>query len=548
MTGRSVILALIGATIVLQSVVGSAVAQEPPAAIRRLPPAEAGPSAAEEPNRSELLPVPEPSLDGLEQQVADQLLETRAVLEEALANPEAEQGVRAEAYGELGRLYHAYELAEPAAVAYQNARVLSPADFRWAYYQAVLFQGEGRFEEAEGAYAVALKIRSTDVAALVHLGEVYLELGRFDRSAIAAERALSIAPDQPAATALLGQAVLAQGDVARAIELLETALAAVPQADRLHYPLGMAYRQAGNLEKAREHLGQLGKVGIRPPDPLVDELEELQRGSRVRVLRGRMAFRAGRFEDAAAEFRAAIEADPEDLAARVNLGTAIGQAGDVAGAIEQFRWALKIDPDNLAAHFNLGVLLLRQGAAEEAIEHDRAAVAGQPGDGEAHLELGRAYRAAGRADEALASLRRAVELAPFDEFARVEEASLLVALGRYREAAEGLDNAWSLMPRNVGVAQAFARLLAAAPDRTVRDGEQALDLARRVVEVNPTVFNAETLALALAETGRCEEAAQWQRRVIGAEAETAPAGRLVALQQELARYEAGPPCRPPGRP
>jgi len=549
MMGRAVTLALVGTMItLLLPVAGPAFAQEPPAALRRLPPETASPPMPEAPGQPELLPVPEPSLDGLEKQVADQLLETRAVLDEALADPDADRAVRAEAYGELGRIYHAYELADPAAVAYQNARLLSPADFRWAYYQAVLLQGEGRFEEAESAYAAALKIRPTDVAAIVHLGEVYLELGRFDRSVAAAERALSIAPDQPAATALLGQAVLAQGDVARAIELLEKALQAVPQADRLHYPLGMAYREMGNLEKAREHLGQLGKVGIRPPDPLVDELEELQRGSRVRVLRGRMAFRAGRFEDAAAEFRAAIAADPEDLAARVNLGTAMGQAGDVAGAIEQFRKALTVDPDNLTSHFNLGVLLLRQGAVEEAIEHDRAAIAGQPGDGEAHLELGRAYRAAGRGDEALASIRQAVELAPFDESARVEEASLLAALGRFGEAAEGLDVARGLMPRSARIAQALARLLAAAPDRTVRDGEKALDLARRVVEANPTAFNGETLALALAEAGQCKEAAQWQRRVIGAEAETAPAERLADLQRALGRYEAGPPCRPPGQP
>jgi tetratricopeptide (TPR) repeat protein len=492
--------------------------------------------------------VPEPTLEGLEDAVADQLRETRAVLDETLSGEDVGQAERAEAYGELGRLYHAYEITEPAEIAYRNARALAPGDFRWAYYHAYLLQQVGRFQEAEEAYARALKIQPTNVAAMIHLGEVYLELGRFDRTEAAAERVLDIAPGQPAAIALLGRAALAREDTSRAIELLERALAAVPRADRLHYPLGMAYRAEGNLEKAREHLGQIGTVGIRPPDPLIDDLDQLQRGSRVHVLRGRMAFRAGHFEDAEAEFRQAVEADPEDLGARVNLGSALGQGDDPEGAIEQFRRALELDPDNMAAHFNLGVLLLRRGQVEEAIEHHRAAVAGAPGDGEAHLELARALRAAGRSEEALESLRKAVELAPFQEKAQVELASLLVSLGRYADAVERLDVAHALMPRSGSVAGAYARMLAAAPDAELRDGARALDLARRVFEAEPTAFNAETVALALAEEGRCDEAAGWLRRVLGAEAESASGARLVELQGALARYEAGPPCRPPAAP
>lgn len=548
MTGRT------GMTIVLSmmlAVLGTAgppaAAQEPPPTLKRLPQApERTPARSDDrAEPAEPQPVPEPSLDGLEEEVADQLRETRAVLQATLSAEETGRGERAEAYGELGRLYHAYELNEAAEVAYGNARLLSPQDFRWAYYHAYLLQQMGRFEAAEQAYARALEIRPTDVAAMVHLGEVYLELGRFDRTEAAAERVLDIAPEQPSAIALLGRAALAQEDHDRAIELLERALAAVPAADRLHYPLGMAYRAQGNLEKAREHLGQMGKVGIRPPDPLIDELDQLQRGSRVHVLRGRMAFRAGRYEDAAAEFRRALEADSEDLAARVNLGSALGQAGDREGAVEQFEKALELAPDNLAAHFNLGVLLLRQGAVDEALEHYRAAVEGAPGDGEARLELGRALRRAGRPEEALASLEKAVELAPFDESAQVELASTLVERGRYHEASERLDTAQALMPRSGAVTQALARLLAASPDPEIRDGARALDLAQRVFEAQPTAFNAETVALALAEQGRCEEAARWQRKVLGAEAESAPRERLTGLQRTLARYEAGPPCRPP---
>jgi len=547
-----VAVALVGA---LWSLPPEATAQEPPPTLRRLP--EAGASASpgaqapaelpqESPAEPQTVPVPHPSLEGLEGTVADQLRTTRSVLEETLASETATRAEQAEAYGELGRLYQAYELNQPAELAYRNARSLAPGDFRWAYYQAYLLQKTGRFADAEKAYAAALELRPTDVAAMIHLGEVYLELGRNDMAQSAAERALALGPGQPAAEALLGRAKLAQGENREAIDLFEKVLAAVPAADRLHYPLGMAYRAEGDLDKAREHLSAAGKVGIKPPDPLIDQLDDLKRGSRVHVLRGRMAFRAGRFDDAAAEFRQAVEADGGDVAARVNLGSALGQGGDLDGAVEQLRAALEHDPDNLTAHFNLGVLLARKGALDEAIQNLQAAIDGAPGDAEAHLMLGRTLRAAGQMEEALAADARAVDRAPFSSAARMEEASLLVELGRYQEAAKHLDDAYALMPRDSAVVFGLVRLLAAAPDLAVRDGQRAAELGQELVDARPTTVNAELLAEALAENGQCDEAAQWQRKVIGAEAEKAPAARLQSLQAGLARYEAGPPCRPPG--
>jgi hypothetical protein len=72
-----------------------------------------------------------------------------------------------------------------------------------------------------------------------------------------------------------------------------------------------------------------------------------------------------------------------------------------------------------------------------------------------------------------------------------------------------------------------------------------VDLASRVVRALLDARHAETLALALAEAGRCAEAAEWQRRALELAAE-AEAGRRESMRRDLARYEAGPPCRPPG--
>lgn len=519
----------------------------------------AGPGAGpdDEPEEIRLLQVPEPDLSELEPAVAEQLTATRNQLQGLITTPDADRASAAEAFGELGRLYHAYDLTGAAEPAYANALQLAPEDHRWAYYLAYLYQQQGSFEHAEALYSRALQIRQTP-AAMIHLAEVYLALERPDDAERVLRHALSGAPELPSAHALLGQVALSRKEYGLAAEYLEAALEAVPEANRLHYPLALAYRGLGEVETAQEHLEQRGEVGVRPHDPLIDELQELKRGERVHVLRGRTAFRAGDYEAAIQAFRQAVEENPESVPARVNLGSALGQAHDRIGAVHHFRRALELDPDNATAHYNLGLLLGQEGGQaggqdrgqeggrDEALGHLRRAAELEPRDGEVHRELARALERLGRSEEALETYREAAGLAPYDVDARLGEVQLLVDLGRFEEAYERLDECHGLMPREPRVVNALARFLAGAPEASLRDGERAHELASRLFEIQPTAAHGETVAMALAELGRCDEAAAMQRRLIDAHRDAGEMESLEALEATLGRYEAGSPCRPPG--
>jgi hypothetical protein len=50
--------------------------------------------------------------------------------------------------------------------------------------------------------------------------------------------------------------------------------------------------------------------------------------------------------------------------------------------------------------------------------------------------------------------------------------------------------------------------------------------------------------MALAELGRCLEAAEWQRRMIAAAEPEHKTDLLKHLQADLKLYVQGPPCRP----
>ena len=490
-----------------------------------------------------LQPVPSPDLAALEESVAEQIQATQQVLSEAISASLKNPNQLAGLYGNLGMLYHAYDLPESAAVSYRNAAAVSPRDFRWHYYLGLLSQQQGNLEAAERAFQEALGSRPQNLATRVHLSEVLMALDRPDQAKQHLHEALLAHPMAASAHAAMGQLALSEGRHEDAVKHLSKALEATPEANRLHYPLGLAYRGMGQMEKAREHLALHGPVGVRPPDPLADALPELLRGERVHLLRGRAAFQAGRFAEAVTAFQAAVDADPDSGRARTNLGTALGQTGKTDKAIEQFRQAIAIDLKSGSAHYNLGEIFASQGKLPLARQHLEEAITIDPEDLQAQLGLARVLRASGDLEQARSHFASALEIDPANEVGRFGEAAVLVDLELYQEALSRLEEAHSLIPDQGRIAHALARLLAGSPDTSLRDGERALGLALKVFEARQTIAHAETVAMAYGQIGRCQEAASWQRRAAEAAQRQGLEEAFDNLNRMLIAYESGEPCR-----
>ena len=90
----------------------------------------------------------------------------------------------------------------------------------------------------------------------------------------------------------------------------------------------------------------------------------------------------------------------------------------------------------------------------------------------------------------------------------------------------------------------LAYLLAASPQTDLRNGARALDLAQRVYSAANAPQHGALVALALAELGRCSEAAEWQRRMIQSADENKNTDLAVKLRASLKHYENSQSCRP----
>ena len=119
--------------------------------------------------------------------------------------------------------------------------------------------------------------------------------------------------------------------------------------------------------------------------------------------------------------------------------------------------------------------------------------------------------------------------------------------GSHGEAVRVLEASVELHPDELPLVHLLARVLATAPEAEVRDGERALEIAQRVFATQQSIEHAETIAMALAETGRFADAVAWQRDLVTRARSRLAPGAVAELEARLAQYERGEPVRAPWR-
>lgn len=527
---------------------GGACRTEPPATSAA--PSAAGSTPATPAPGQALVTIPPPDLARFDGPVRSQMRDAYETLQSRIGGANTPAFDMSNAFGDMGKLFLAAGDLDAAESCFLNARTLAPAELRWPYYLGQVFLGKGDPARSATHFERALQLRPDHLATLIRLGDVYLALGRPEDAEPLFRKSAALDPNMAAALFGLGRTALARRDFAGAVQSLEHALALDPQASVVHYPLGMAYRGLGDAGRAGAHVQQRGTVDVRMRDPLMDDVSGLLHSAMAYEIAGRQALVAGEFQAAAESFRKgiALSTDNQTLQAelRHKLGTALFLTGDARGGMRQFEQALKVAPDFAPAHYSLGVLMISAGQYRDAITHLSAAVAAEPNFIEGHLRLADALLAAGQPDLSLAHHERVLAIDARVVDAQFGRAIALARLGRFVEARDRLAEAVQAHPGQPAFAHALARLLAAAPDDRVRDGQQAVALMQPLMGREPqSVDRDESMAMALAETGRYADAVKWQQEALKGAGGGGPASPRESLAANLSRYQHGQPCRTP---
>jgi len=108
--------------------------------------------------------------------------------------------------------------------------------------------------------------------------------------------------------------------------------------------------------------------------------------------------------EARAAYHHALDLDPTNVVARINLGRLLYAEGNLIGAEAHFRDATRHEADCALAWYNLGVVLEDTGRADEALTCYEHAVKAEPELADAHWNLSLLYERGGRHRHAIRHL------------------------------------------------------------------------------------------------------------------------------------------------
>jgi tetratricopeptide (TPR) repeat protein len=234
------------------------------------------------------------------------------------------------------------------------------------------------------------------------------------------------------------------GRLGPAQALYRQVLAADPNhADALHL-LGVLAHQTGHASQAEALIRQA--------------IARAPRAHPFHTSLGHVLRAQNRPADAEAAYRTALHANPNAAENHHNLGMALREQGRAAAAQTAFRQALRLHRDFVAARIDLGNLLVEAGRPTEAEACLRAALRVAPTNHLVLNTLGLALVAQGKHQPALAMIEQALAAAPFYPSATVNRANTLVSLEQLDAAAGAFADAVRLVPDDLSLRLAQARL------------------------------------------------------------------------------------------
>ena len=178
---------------------------------------------------------------------------------------------------------------------------------------------------------------------------------------------------------------------------------------------------------------------------------------------------------------------------------------------------------------------------DEAVRHFRAALRARPAFATAHRNLGRALAMQGNLDDAIASFQESLRLNPQAADVHYDLSKAFVVTGRHAEAVNHQRLAMKLKTSWVAPINEAAWILATHPDESLRDAQEAVQLAERATRLtngrHPVILS--TLAGAYASAGQYERAVATAEKAVSI-AEAAGAEKLA---DRIRYYRQGKPYR-----
>jgi tetratricopeptide (TPR) repeat protein len=282
------------------------------------------------------------------------------------------------------------------------------------------------------------------------------------------------------------------------------------------------------------------------------------------------------FTQAVAHFTARLAKDPKDSHAYTARGQVHAANNESDKAVADFNEAVRLDPKATLAYYHRANLAYGKGQYDKALEDYNVVIRDDPGFDWAYHVRGWIFYRKKDYPKALADYEMAIKLVPTESVFYRDRGNIALAGKDYDKALADYDKSIELEPSYVvpwhlrGVTwqakkeyakaladyetavqlagkapyastyhTAVAMLRAGCPEDKIRDGEKALDAAKKAHGLRKGPAEMAALAAAHAELGQFDKAVEWQEKAIDA----APEGSKEPYRERLKKYQDRKPYR-----
>lgn len=450
---------------------------------------------------------------------------------------------------ELGALCHVHGFPQAAVACLQRVAELAPKDFRSWYELGLARERAGDAAGAIAAFEQALAISDLHPPAHARLAALLAGQGRSAEAERHREAAAGVRLDQPGADGL-ERDLLRRGLDLNVLLENAAALAAVGRFDEAEALLQDAHAVDDAGLRTRTTLaavrGMQGRTeeGIRGLELLLAEHpEHLPAKAGLAALRAQ----AGQHAEAEKLLREVLAATPLDLQSLEGFCALMKKQGKPAEALPLLEQAQQAAPEDAGVLHKVGTLLRMIGEHARAVEVLRRALELAPDSAEARHLLGLALYEGGDKAAGQREWEEILRRQPGHVPARMAQAFALVEARQHAAAITSLREGLRHTPRSPTLANALAWILATSPDASLRNGEEAVNLALQAARATDRqeAQVLDTLAAAYAESGRFDEARNAILEALRVAQQSGQAELVQEFEARRALYEAGQPYHEP---
>lgn len=316
------------------------------------------------------------------------------------------------------------------------------------------------------------------------------------------EAAIKIDPESTEAWQIRAAHYLETGETEKGIADLKKILA--QSGDQVQVRVGLV-RALAKLEKYDEALEQL------------KELQKQREGAPgIPLLRAQILTQQKKYDGALEAVDEALQLDPQNLGAMLMRAEINSQREAWKDAEADLNAVLKVQPGLPEAVLLLSGVLAEQKKYREAVSTLNDLLRKNPNNVPLRTQMAQLLLAGGWPRAAIRQLTALLADDPGNWQVLRARADAYLNIGKHAEAIADFNKALEAQPKNHGILNNLAWVLATTPDDKLRDAKRAIELGTLACEVTDykMAHILSTLASGYAESGDFETAIKWSSKAV----------------------------------